>query len=219
MEEPDPTKRRIMIVDDHPLICRGLAQIINAEPDLCVCGTSDDAAPAMRLIAETKPDAVIVDLSLKHSSGLELIKAVGDRYPKVKTIVYSMHDESIYAERTLHAGARGYIMKEHPPEIIIDAIRKVLDGKYFFSDSILANIIDRLSQAHASPAGPGLDVLTNRELEIFTLIGSELSCAKIAKKLNISVKTVEAHRENIRKKLGFSNVQELKRAAQSLYKA
>lgn len=219
MEESEITKRRIMIVDDHPLICRGLAQIINAEPDLCVCGTSDDAAAAMRLIAEMMPDAVIVDISLKHSSGLELIKAVADRHPKVKTIVYSMHDESIYAERALHAGARGYIMKEQPPEIVIEAIRKVLEGKYFFSDSILANIIERLSQAHASPAGPGLNTLTDREMEIFTLIGRELTCAQIAKKLNISVKTVEAHRENIRKKLGFSNVQELKRAAQSLYKA
>jgi DNA-binding NarL/FixJ family response regulator len=205
--------KRVLVVDDHPLICKGLVQMIDDEEGLASCGVADDANAAMKLIAETNPHAVIVDISLKSSSGIELIKAITSRYPGLPALVYSMHDESVFAERALRAGAKGYVMKDQPPETLLGALRKVLSGSIYFSDAILTRIVGRM--AAASPGGDNLPIqsLTDRELEILQLIGQELRSGQIAKKLNISIKTVEAHREHIRKKLGMDGAHDLNQYA------
>jgi len=206
--------RRVLVVDDHPLICKGLVQMIDDEEGLAACGVANDANAAMKLIAETDPHAVIVDISLKSSSGIELIKAITARYPGLPTLVYSMHDESVFAERALRAGAKGYVMKDQPPETLIGALRKVISGSIYFSDAILTRIVGRLAAA-AAPGGDTIPIqsLTDRELEILQLIGQELRSAQIARKLNISIKTVEAHREHIRKKLGLDGTIDLNQYA------
>jgi len=207
------TAKRILIVDDHPLICRGLAQVIDQEGDLRVCGDAGDINDAMKKIESLAPDLVVVDISLKSSSGIDLIKAVRARNPRLPAIVYSMHDESVYAERALRAGANGYVMKDRPAEVLISAIRKVLDGNKFFSDEVISRILGRIAEEPPGNAGDPIARLTDRELEVFQLMGRELKTAQIAKKLNISVKTVEAHREHIRKKLDIENSHELARRA------
>ncbi len=205
--------RRILIVDDHPLICRGLTQLIDGEEGLEVCGTADDINAAMELLAAKKPHAIIVDISLKSSSGLELIKAVAARYPGLPMVVYSMHDESVFAERALRAGAKGYVMKDQPPEVLIGALRKVLEGNIWFSDSVLTRIVGKIASSAPATSDQAIQRLTDRELQIFELIGQEYKSVGIAKKLTISVKTVEAHRDNIRKKLGIDDAMELRRIA------
>ncbi|MBN2079465.1 MAG: response regulator transcription factor [Spirochaetes bacterium] len=205
--------RQILIVDDHPLICRGLAQLIENEEGLDVCGTADDINAAMNLLAKKKPDAIIVDISLKSSSGLDLIKAVTARHPGIPMIVYSMHDESVFAERALRAGAKGYVMKDQPPEVLIGALRKVLEGNIWFSDAILTRIVSKIAASLPAGSNQAIHSLSDRELEIFQLIGQEFKNSRIAKKLNISVKTVEAHRDHIRKKMGVDDSMELRRIA------
>jgi DNA-binding NarL/FixJ family response regulator len=207
--------RRVLVVDDHPLICKGLVQMIDDEEGLASCGTADDANAALKLIADTNPHAVIVDISLKSSSGIELIKAITARYPGLPTLVYSMHDETVFAERALRAGAKGYVMKDQPPETLIGALRKVLSGSIYFSDAILTRIVGRLAAAGAD--GLPIQSLTDRELEILQLIGQELRSSQIAKKLNISIKTVEAHREHIRKKLSLEGALDLNRYAREWF--
>jgi DNA-binding NarL/FixJ family response regulator len=204
---------RVLIVDDHPLICQGLVQILDDEEGLSACGVADDANAAMKLIADSKPDALIVDISLKSTSGLDLIKAISTRYPGLPCLVYSMHEESVFAERALRAGAKGYVMKDQPPEILIQALRKILAGNIYFSDAILTRLVARLAESGIGDGRFSVDALTDRELEIFTLIGQELKSGQIAKKLNISIKTVEAHREHIRKKLNLNDPSELKKYA------
>ena len=212
----DPVKR-VLVVDDHPLICKGLVQMINDEEGLAACGVADDANAAMKLIAEKDPHAVIVDISLKSSSGLELIKAMASRHPGIPALVYSMHDESVFAERALRAGAKGYVMKDQPPEILIGALRKILGGSIYFSDAVLTRIVGRLAAAAPSGEGPPIQSLTDRELEILQLVGQELKTGQIARKLNISIKTVEAHREHIRKKLGLNSAHELNEYAKEWF--
>ncbi len=205
--------KRVLVVDDHPLICKGLVQMIDDEEGLAACGVADDANAALKLVAETNPNAVIVDISLKSSSGIELIKAITARYPGLPALVYSMHDESVFAERALRAGAKGYVMKDQPPETLIGALRKILSGSIYFSDAILTRIVGRLAAAGSGGDGQPIQSLTDRELEILQLIGQELRSSQIAKKLNISIKTVEAHREHIRKKLGLDGALDLNQYA------
>lgn len=209
--------RRVLIVDDHPLICKGLVQMLNDEEGLSACGVADDINSAMKLISDETPDALIVDISLKSSSGLELIKAVSTRYPGLPCLVYSMHEETVFAERALRAGAKGYVMKDQPPEILINALRKILEGNIYFSDAILTRLVGRLAASGADKAGPPINSLTDRELEILQLVGKELRSTQIAKKLNISIKTVEAHREHIRKKLGLEGTADLNRFAKDWF--
>ncbi|MBN2158580.1 MAG: response regulator transcription factor [Spirochaetes bacterium] len=206
-------RRRVMIVDDHPLICKGLAQMIDDDEGLMCCGVADDINSAMKRIAEAKPDAVIVDISLKSSSGLDLIKAVSTRYPGLPCLVYSMHEESVFAERALKAGAKGYVMKDQTPEILIGALRKIIEGNIYFSDSILTRLVGKIAASSADSDQHPINRLTDRELEVLQLIGQELRNWQIAKKLNISVKTVAAHREHIIKKLGLDGAMELNRFA------
>ncbi len=205
--------KRILIVDGQPLICRGLIQMINNEKDLEVCGEANDINSAMQQVADLGPDAVMVDLSLKSSSGIDLIKAIKARYPDLPALVYSMHDESVFAERVLRAGAKGYVMKDQPPEVLLKALRKVLTGNIYFSDAMTTRLLDRLTASGNDALRNPVAGLTDRELEIFSLMGQELTARQIAARLNISIKTVEAHRDHIKSKMGVQNSSELSRHA------
>jgi DNA-binding NarL/FixJ family response regulator len=206
--------KRILIVDDHPLICKGLALMIPKKaPDIQVCGDAEDINPALEKVADLQPHLVVVDIELKSSNGLDLVKALRMRHPDIPTLVFSMHEESIYAERALRAGAKGYVMKDLPVDILVEAICKILDGKLFFSDDVTMKILGKFVNVGSDGYELPLNKLTNRELEIFHLIGQELKSGTIAKKLNISIKTVEAHRDNIRKKLLLTCNDDLNRFA------
>jgi len=211
---PAPAKRRIFIVDDHPIVRQGLAQLIDNEPDLVVSGQGEDAYESLRAIRQNKPTLVLVDVSLKDSDGIELLKELRAQDPDLPVLVLSMHDESLYAERALRAGARGYIMKQEAPQTLLQAIRKVLSGQVYLSEAMGANLLQRMVGGK-SPGKPELpmDRLTDRELEVFRMIGAGRSVKEIADKLFISPKTVEAHREHIKEKLGVKSSADLLRFA------
>jgi DNA-binding NarL/FixJ family response regulator len=209
----DSIKRRIFVVDDHPIVRQGLAQLINNEADLIVCGQGEDAYQALRAIKEARPDLALVDVSLKDSDGIELLKELRAAVPDLPVLILSMHDESLYAERALRAGARGYIMKQEAPQTLLSAIRKVLEGEVYVSDNMGATLLHRLVGGKQSSHELPMDRLTDRELEIFRMIGAGHSVKKIAEKLFVSAKTVEAHREHIKEKLGLKSSAELLRFA------
>lgn len=190
---------RILVVDDHPIVRHGIRQIIDQEPDLMVCGEAADVAGALELIKTRSPDVAIVDLSLGNEDGLELVKAVKGSNAYVAVLVVSMHDEMLYAERVLHAGALGYINKGEATESVIPAIHRVLDGAIFVSEKVSA----RMSKREAGPvrAGSPLEALSDRELQVFRLIGQGLTTRQIAEQLELSGKTIETHRAHIKKKL------------------
>jgi DNA-binding NarL/FixJ family response regulator len=204
---------RILIVDDHPLVCRGLTDLLAAEPDMEVCGQAADAPTALQLIGELSPDVVIVDLSLRNGSGLELLKQIRTNHPKVKPLVSSMHDESLYAERSLRAGALGYINKQEDAQQFIDAVRQVHRGGFYLSDAMTTRAVQRMAQGEEVAAAPTIQQLSDRELEVFQLIGRGQTTRQIAERLNLSIKTIETYRENIKSKLGLRNGSELTRHA------
>ncbi len=206
-------EKRVLIVDDHPIISQGLSQMISEEEGLTVCGVAADINGAMRLIAEVDPNIVVVDISLKNSSGIDLIKTIKTRNPGIPALVYSMHDESVYAERVFRAGARGYVMKDQPADTLIVAIRKILGGSLFFSDAITTRMLTRYMNIGTGEARDPISRLTDRELEVLQLVGQELKSAQIAKRLSITVKTVDAHREHIKKKLDLDDAAGLARFA------
>lgn len=204
------TKRaRIFIVDDHPIMRRGLAELINLEKDLVVCGEAESIQTALELIKLHKPHLVLVDLSLKNESGLELIKDIRTRFPEVLMLVLSMHDEIFYAERVLRAGAKGYIMKGHATGQVLVAIRKILAGEVYLSDVVSAKILRNVTGEKNKKAGSSVDQLSDRELEVFRMIGTGLGTRQIAQKLSRSVKTVETYREHIKLKLNLKDSSEL----------
>ena len=205
-------KRRVFLVDDHPIVRQGLAQLVENELDLCVCGQGEDAYGCLKAIRDVKPDLCIVDISLKDSDGLDLLKELKAQLPDQAVLILSMHDETMYAERALRAGARGYIMKQERPQTMLVAIRKVLDGQVYLSDKMQAAILDRLATGKKSDRLP-MDRLTDRELEIFRMIGAGRSVKDIADHLYLSEKTVQAHREHIKEKLNFKSSAELLRFA------
>ena len=209
-----PTSRGILLVDDHPLLLEGLARLINAETGLRVCGMAGDVQQALKLVETGKPDLIVTDLTLPGRNGLELIKDLAATHPEIPIIVLSMHDEMIYAERVLRAGGRGYVMKDTPPESLLDAIRAVLDGGVFASRAVTNRLLRSLSggKANAKPGFP-LECLTDREMEVFELIGHAKSNPEIATRLGISPRTVDAHRSHIREKLGLADGGELTRHA------
>ena len=202
-------KLRVLIVDDHPIVRHGLRQLISQEPDLEVSGEAERPSEALKAIASLKPHVAIVDLSLREGSGLELIKDIKVRHPKLAVLVLSMHDESIYGERVLRAGARGYITKAEASENLLTAIRRVLAGEIYLSEKMAARMLHKLA------AGPGVTdsspvgVLSDRELEVFQLIGQGLRTRQIAERLQLSVKTIETYRENIKWKLKLEDAAEL----------
>jgi len=204
-------KHKVLIVDDHPIVRRGLAELIALEPDLEVCGEAADMAEAVKQIEANPPDAAIIDISLKSGLGLELIEHVKANHANVKMLVSSMHDELLFAERSLRAGALGYIPKHEPTETLLDAIRQVLRGEIYLtarmSNRLMHNFVGK--PADTDP----IKTLSNRELEVFEMIGQGLTTQQIAGKLKLSAKTIETHREKIKGKLDLKNSTELSRRA------
>jgi len=202
---------RILIVDDHPLVRAGFAQLIGDCPDLEVCGEAADMADALKQVDATAPDLAIIDLSLSGGSGLDLIEHIKARNKNILMLVASMHDETLYAERVLAAGARGYINKQEAQESIIQAIRQVLSGKVYLSqhmtDRLLSGMVDANREKRA------LDRLSNRELQVFELIGQGVATSQMAEQLNRSVKTIETHQAHIKKKLSLGSAHELTQRA------
>jgi len=202
---------RILIVDDHPLVRAGFAQLIGDCPDLEVCGEAANMADALLQIDATTPDLAIIDLSLTGGSGLDLIEHIKARNKNILMLVASMHDETLYAERVLAAGARGYINKQEAQESIIQAIRQVLGGKVYLSqhmtDRLLSGMVDANREKRA------LDRLSNRELQVFELIGQGVATSQMAEQLNRSIKTIETHQAHIKKKLGLGSAHELTQRA------
>jgi DNA-binding NarL/FixJ family response regulator len=201
-------KKRVFLVDDHPMIRERLAQLIEREPDLSVCGEAEDAPQAIAGILRTEPHVVVVDISLKSSSGLELIKDLQKQRPDLPILVLSMHDESLYAMRAVHAGASGYITKVAASREVLMAIRKVLGGGIYFSQAMQHRIVQQQIGRVARTADP-LEQLTDRELEVFQLLGRGLETRRIAEELGIGVKSVEAYRVRLKEKLGVTNATEL----------
>jgi len=203
---------KVLVVDDHPIVRRGLRELVADEPDLEICGEAEDVAEALRQLDETEPDVVVIDLTLKGGHGLDLIQKIKARGGNTKMLVSSMHDESLFAERTLRAGAVGYISKQESPEKIIDAMRQVLSGKIYLSARMADRLLRRVAGGESPDKDP-IENLSNRELEVLEMIGQGLATKQIAGKLNLSYKTIETHREKIKTKLNLHNSSELSRHA------
>jgi DNA-binding NarL/FixJ family response regulator len=199
-------KHRVFIVDDHPLVRDGLANFINQQKDLAVCGEAEDSTGAIAGIESCRPDVALIDISLKNESGLELVKTLQTQFPQVALIVLSMHDEALYAERALHAGARGYVMKRETTKSVLTAIRRVIEGDIYVSDRVVNSLARRMSSRKASAATP-VERLSDRELEIFR------TPSQIAEDLRLSLKTVQAYCARAKEKFGVASLTELLRAA------
>jgi len=200
-------------VDDHPIVRERLAELIGQEPDLHVCAEAEDSHQALKAVEAFLPDLAIVDITLKDTYGIELIKQLKERHPKLPILVLSMHDESLYGERALRAGAMGYLTKQEATKKVVTAIRRILEGEIFVSDKMAATILRKVAGGASTEGGSPVDVLSNREMEVFQLLGEGLGVRKIADNLFISVKTVEAHREHIKQKMNFKSSSELLRYA------
>jgi DNA-binding NarL/FixJ family response regulator len=203
---------RLFVVDDHPLVRSGIRALLDLEDDLAVCGEAEGHGDAMELIAGDQPDLVLVDISLKDSNGLNLIKELSQKYPSVATLAVSMHDEYTYAIRCLKAGAKGYIMKQEGTEKILEAIRCVQAGETYLSKAMHQAVVDQLSNPTAAGASP-VEILSNRELEVFQWTGQGKEIQEIAEIMTISARTVEVHRSHIKKKLGLRTGTEIFQAA------
>ncbi len=206
-------RRKILIVDDHPILRKGLAMVIDSEPDLEVVGEAEEVQGALEKIESLAPDLVIVDLALPGVDGIELIKAMKLKHRDLPALVVSMHDETLFAERALRAGARGYIMKQEAVDKVLVAIRKVLGGEIFVSDRITTKMLETLISGDARGASTPLDLLSNRELTVFRLIGQGFKTSQIAEKLHLSVKTIESYRSHIKEKLRLSTGNDLMKYA------
>ena len=205
-----PTKKsRVLVADDHPLFREGLVQLINYERDLACCGEADTVANTETAVATLKPDLLVLDLRLKDGDGLQLIKTLRSRFPKLLILVVSQHAETLYAERVLRAGARGYVMKEEATEEVRIAIRTILKGELFVSRKMSVLALRKLLDRTSEPDRNYVERLTDRELQVFQMIGAGQGTADIAAELHVSPKTVETHRENIKHKLGLRNAVDL----------
>ena len=208
-------RSKVLIVDDHPILRHGIAQMVEREDDMLVCGEAGSVPEALAFIASNPVDLAIVDLSLDDRSGMELIRTVRQRYPQVRCLVLSMHDENLHAERALRAGASGYVMKQEATRKIIAALRRVRDGHIYLSDALGSQLLQRLAGTPATPATAAgapvqpLLALSDRELEVLRLIGKGMKTGDIARTLNRSVHTVETHRANIKRKLALKTAGEL----------
>lgn len=205
----DGNKAKILIVDDHPLVREGLADLVNKEKDLVVCGQAEDAYQAMEAIRELKPDMAIVDISLKETSGLELIKDIKIQHPGMPVLTLSMHEESVYAERALRAGAKGYIMKREATKKVVTAIRKVLRGQLYLSEKMTTRLVRKFVDGKPEAGTSPIDRLTDRELEVFSLLGRGNGTRQISEQLHLSVKTIETYRSRIKEKLNLTSASEL----------
>lgn len=208
-------RKKILVVEDHPLFRAMLVQLIQQQPDMTICGEAQDTPSAMALIEETRPDGVVLDLTLPGQGGLELLKSLKARNLQLPVLVLSMHAETLYAERVLRAGARGYVAKEEPPEVVEEALRAVMAGEVYVSKRIAGTILERLGWADRAAQPSGVDLLSDRELEVFRLIGRGLNSREIAEQVNLGPSTVDSYRARIKKKLGVKNAAQLyQRAAQ-----
>lgn len=212
--KPHPRKRQIFLVDDHPVTRDGLARLINHEPDLEICGTAGTAAGAIQDLGKRKPDLVIVDVSLgKGASGLELIKDLASRFRRLKMLALSTHDETLYAERALRAGASGYVMKQEPTEHVMEAIRKILNGEVHLSKRISDRLLHKMTRGQSAAMVSDIERLSDRELEVFRLFGQGRGTRQIAAELRVSISTIETHRVHIKEKLNLHSTAELLRHA------
>ncbi len=209
MDQLSTEPANIMIVDDHPIVSNGIQQLIDREPDMKVINSVQDAESAMKYLEKFSPDLMVVDISLKGSTnGIDLIKSLKKRYPKIKSLVLSMHEENLYAERAIKAGAKGYIMKNDLTDNIVKAIRSILQGNLYLSETITSRLINHLINDDKNEE-LGIKKLSDRELEVFQLISKGVKTSDIGKEMNISVKTVEAHKLSIKTKLNLGNSNEL----------
>lgn len=204
-----------MIVDDHAIVRSGLAMLLQAEPDLVLVDQAGSIPEARAKLAEAEPDVALVDITLKEENGLDLVRHIKQHHPSVRTIILSMHDESAYAERAIRAGAAGYVMKENADDVVVDAIRTVLEGKVYLSPEISSRILLSISGGGPEHDKPetGIGSLTDRELEVFEAIGRGHATKSIAELLNLSARTVEVHRANIKRKLGCESAAQVVREA------
>ena len=203
------SKRTVFVIDDHPIVREGLTQLINREPDLTVCGTAEDIYEALKAMQTLKPDIALADISLKGADGIELIKNLKIRMPALPVLVLSIHDESIYAPRALRAGARGFIMKQEATENVLLALRRVLSGEIYLSKRMANKMLQQFVGAPGTAQKFSIDRLSDRELEVFRLIGQGHGTRRIAEELRLSVKTVELYREHIKEKITLSDASEL----------
>jgi DNA-binding NarL/FixJ family response regulator len=202
-------KIRVLVVDDHPIVRQGLSQLINQEPDLMVCGQAEDARTALDAIDPSQPDILIVDVSLDGPDGIELLKTIRAKDARLPVLILSMHDESLYAERALRAGANGYIMKQEATERVLVAIRQILSGEVYVSERMAKKMVQQFIGGSGVSKRSIIDELTDRELEVFRLIGQGHGTRQIAEELHLSVKTVESYYAHIKEKLSLKNAREL----------
>ena len=212
-QSPAITKSRIMLVEDHLVVRQALANLIDDEPDLEVVGGAESAEEALQLIPSLHPDLVIIDITLGDSGGLDLIKQLHDDQPALLLLALSMHDEALYAERALRAGAKGYIMKKEAMQMVMIAIRRVLQGEIYISDKMASRMVHKLIDRRSLKTGSPLEQLSDREFEVFNFIAQGVGPTEIANRLSVSVKTIETHREHIKQKLDLKNATELTRFA------
>jgi DNA-binding NarL/FixJ family response regulator len=213
LDRPCGQKFRVLLVDDHPLVRRGLAEVIARETDLEMCGEAGDVQEAIREVERTKPDVAVIDLTLRTGHGLELIERLKAREPNLKMLVSSMHDEMLFAERVLRAGAMGYVSKQEPPDALIRAIRQVLRGELCLSPRMTSRMLQHaVAGSNPSDRDP-VGTLSNREIEVYEMIGQGQSVQQIAARLHLSPKTIETHREKIKQKLNVRSSPELNRRA------
>lgn len=206
-------KSRILIVDDHPIFRMGMAELLNQEDDFEVCAVAEDIVSARKAIIEFDPDLAIIDITLAGDNGLDLVKEISAGGKCIHILVLSMHDESVWAERAIRAGAKGYIMKREASESVISALRNIVDGKIHVSANMLALMLDKFHVKPDSPGAPTIDLLTDRELEVFRLIGAGLATREVADRMNLGVKTVGTYRDRIKQKLCIKTSAELSRRA------
>lgn len=202
-------KCRVLLVDDHPIVRQGLGLLIDREPDLSVCGEADSAHSAFHAITTLRPDLVVLDISLSGPDGLEVLKEIRMKTSSLPVLILSMHDESIYAERAMRAGANGYIMKQEATEKVLVAIRRILQGEMYLSDRLTSTMLQQYVRGAGTPKKSPLVNLTDRELEVFRLIGEGHGTRQIAEELHLSVKTIESYQAHIKEKLALRNAREL----------
>jgi len=212
----EKNRLKVLVVDDHPVVRQGLKLLLNLEPDLMVCAEAEDESTALSALQSLKPDIAIIDISLKNSDGIKLIKDIKRRYPDLQILVLSMYDESLYAERALLAGASGYIMKQEAPESIIKAIHHIHESNIYLSERMCAKMLNNILSSNRARHSSTLEIHTDRELEVYRLIGKGLATREIADQLNLSIKTIETFRAKIKNKLKLKNAAELTQHAMHL---
>jgi len=205
----EPQRSRILIVDDHPLFREGLRQMIARNPDLLVCGEAPDAAEALQAVADLKPDLVLVDISLGGTNGIDLIKSLKAKYDDLPLLVISMHDESLYAERALRAGAMGYVMKHEPPKVVKAAIYKVLNGDIFLSEKMSTSMLSKLMRGKGEQLVSPIEKLSDRELEVFQMLGQGKGTRQVAEELQLTIPTINSFRARIKEKLQLKSSTEM----------